>query len=225
MSDSPYPFIPYSIKTYTKKEMVTKSEEFFQWADLRRSVRDFSDKPFPKEIIENFIKAANTAPSGAHKQPWTFVVVDNAELKRKIRIAAEKEEKESYEGRMTEEWLRDLAPLGTTWKKPFIETVPYLIVVFEQIYGLDPISNEKSKNYYVKESVGIAVGFLILAIRNAGLVTLTHTPSPMNFLREILNRPKNERAYVLLPVGYPAEDAKVPDLKRKELNQIIQWND
>jgi nitroreductase len=225
MSDSHYPFIPYSVTTYPQEEMVSRSNEFFEWADLRRSVRDFSDKPVPKEIIENILKTANTAPSGAHKQPWTFVVIDNPELKSKIRKAAETEEKESYEGRMSEEWLQDLAPLGTTWQKPFIDTVPYLIVVFEQIYGLDSTTNEKSKHYYVKESVGIAVGFLILAIRNAGLVTLTHTPSPMNFLREILNRPKNERAFVLLPVGYPAEDTKVPEIKRKELDQIIQWND
>ena len=224
MANSPYPFIPYSIKTYPLEEMRQKVSKFYKWADERRSVRDFSDKAIPREIIENLIKTANTAPSGAHKQPWTFVVVDNPDLKRKIRIAAEKEEKKSYDSRMSEEWLRDLAPIGTTWRKPFIETVPYIIVVFEQFYGWDPKKEVKSKHYYVKESVGIAVGFLILAIRNAGLVTLTHTPSPMNFLRDILGRPKNERPYVLLPVGYPSDLACVPDLRRKNLNEILQWN-
>ena len=224
MSNSPYPFIPYSIKTYSLEEMKQKASEFYEWANERRSVRDFSDKTFPKEIIENLIKTANTAPSGAHKQPWTFVIIDNPDLKHKIRIAAEKEEKKSYESRMSEEWLKDLAPIGTSWRKPFLETVPYIIVVFEQTYGWNVEKKAKSKHYYVKESVGIAVGFLILAIRNAGLVTLTHTPSPMNFLRDILGRPKNERPYVLLPVGYPGESATVPDLKRKKLHEIIQWN-
>lgn len=225
MAKKTLPFIRYRPESYPEPEMLEKSRNFYQWADKRRSVRDFSDKPVCREVIENVIRTASSAPSGAHKQPWTFVVVDNPILKSKIRQAAEKEEKISYESRMSEEWLQDLAPLGTTWKKPFLEIAPYLIIVFEQMYGWNPVSKTKSKHYYVKESVGIAVGFLILAIRNVGLVTLTHTPSPMNFLREILHRPKNERAYVLLPVGYPAENTTVPDLKRKDLEDVVQWND
>ncbi|MFW9930767.1 MAG: nitroreductase family protein [Candidatus Thorarchaeota archaeon] len=224
MKNTSFPSILYNPFEYSEEEMIRKSEEFYFWADKRRSIREFSNKPVPKEIIENIIKTANTAPSGAHKQPWTFVLIDDPELKHRIRIEAEREEKLNYESRMSEEWLKDLAPLGTTWEKPYIEKAPYIIVIFEQQYGWNPETKIKSKNYYVKESVGIAVGILILAIHNAGLCTLTHTPSPMNFLREILKRPKNERAYVMMPVGYPSKNVRVPDLKRKKLNEIIQWN-
>ena len=186
----------------------------------RHSIRFFSDKSIPLEIITNIIKTAGTAPSGAHKQPWTFVVVQDSNIKRKIQIAAETEEKINYESRMTKQWLDDLAPLGTDWKKPFLNIAPYLIIVFKQIYGLDE-NGKKRKHYYVNESVGIATGMLISAIHNAGLVTLTHTPSPMGFLGKLLNRPENEKAIVLLPVGYPSNDATVPDLKRKKLKEIM----
>ncbi len=186
--------------------------------DKRRSVREYSDKAVPKEVIENIIKTASTAPSGAHKQPWTFCVVSNKLIKKKIRDASEKEEKESYNGRMSERWLKDLEPLGTDWRKPFLETAPYLIIVFKKIYEEE--KGEKANNYYVNESVGIACGFLIAAIHKAGLVTLTHTPSPMNFLSEILERPKNERPFLLLPVGYPAEEVYVPKIERKDLEKV-----
>jgi nitroreductase len=188
--------------------------------DKRRSIRFFSDKDVPIEIIENIIKTASTAPSGAHIQPWTFVVIKDPEIKKQIRIAAEKEEKISYETRMTEEWLRALTPIGTDWEKPFLETVPYLIIAFKQRYGINEDGSKKT-HYYVNESVGIAVGFLISAIHNAGLCTLTHTPSPMKFLAKILNRPENEVPFILLPVGYPADDATVPNLNRKSLDQVM----
>lgn len=201
--------------------MKTRSRNFYEWMDTRRTVRDFSDRPIPESVIENLLLAASTAPSGAHKQPWTFCVVKNPEIKKQIRIAAEKEEKESYENRMSEEWLKDLAPLGTDFNKPFLETAPYLIVVFKRIYEFE--NNKKHQNYYVTESCGIACGFLLTAIHDAGLVALTHTPSPMNFLSKILKRPENEKPYLLIPVGYPAEECWVPDLKRKELSEICVW--
>lgn len=215
---NPYPFIPYVRETFSEKEMITRSREFYQWLDKRRTVREFSNRPVPDEVIENLVLSASTAPSGAHKQPWTFCIVTSPELKTKIREAAEKEEFESYNGRMTQEWLEDLAPLGTDWKKPFLEIAPALIVVFKRSY--ENINGNKKNNYYVTESVGLACGFLLAAIHNAGLVALTHTPSPMNFLASILNRPDNEKAFLLIPVGYPAEEVTVPDLKRKPLDQI-----
>jgi nitroreductase len=187
--------------------------------DSRRSIRDFSDKAVPVEVIHNLLKTASTAPSGAHKQPWTFCVVSDPEIKKRIRSEAEKEEFESYNGRMSEEWLRDLRPLQTDWTKPFLETAPYLIVVFKKAYDLGP-NGSKRNNYYVSESVGIACGFLLAAIHHAGLVALTHTPSPMNFLGRILNRPANERPYLLIPVGYPADRPIVPYLRRKSLEEI-----
>jgi len=199
-------------------QLIENSKNYFQSMDKRRSVRDYSDKNVPKEVIEHIIKTASTAPSGAHKQPWTFCVVSNPETKKKIREAAEAEEKESYENRMSERWLKDLEPIGTDWQKPFIETVPYLIIVFKKVY--DEEEGQKKTNYYVNESVGIACGFLISAIHQAGLATLTHTPSPMNFLSEILERPKNERPYLLLPVGYPDEETYVPDIERKSLEEV-----
>lgn len=214
-----YPFVPYTHDTYTAEEMKSRSKYFFEWMDTRRTVREFSDKPIPMEVIENLVQTASTAPSGAHKQPWMFCVVTNPELKKTIRIEAEKEEKASYEGRMSEEWLEDLAPLGTDWHKPFLEIAPALIVVFKRPYEI--INEKKRQNYYVQESVGLACGFLLAAIHHAGLVALTHTPSPMNFLGTILKRPENEKPFLLVPVGYPAENVKVPDLKRKRLEQVF----
>ncbi len=217
--DDEFPHIPYKFKEITVEQSIIRSTQFYQQMNRRRSIRFFSDRDVPFEIIENVIKTAGTAPSGAHKQPWTFVVVSSQEIKSKIRQAAENEERISYEGRMSDEWLRDLAPLGTDWRKPFLEIAPYLIIVFRQQYGLK--DGVKHKHYYVNESVGIAVGMLISAIHNAGLVTLTHTPSPMKFLRNILERPENEVPFVLLPVGYPADDATVPDLDRKSIDEIM----
>jgi len=202
--------------------MLELTRSFFQTFNQRRSVRQFSGKSVPREVIENVIKTAGTAPSGANKQPWTFVVVSDPKLKHKIRIAAEKIEKSFYEQRISNEWHQDLVPLGTDWHKPFLEDAPYLIVVFQQNYGTDEYKN-KRKHYYVTKSVGIAVGMLIMAIHNAGLVTVTHTPSPMGFLRTILNRPKNEKVFVVLPVGYPVENCFVPDIKRKKLTEIMVW--
>ena len=217
-----YPFILYSKNTYEADEMKKRSRLFFEWMNTRRTVRDFSDKPVPEDVIENIICSASTAPSGAHKQPWTFCIVKNSEIKKKIRIAAEEEERVSYEGRMSDEWLQDLEPIGTDWHKPFLEIAPYLIVVFKRSYELDN-KNHKRQNYYVTESCGIACGFLLAAIHDAGLVALTHTPSPMNFLSEILNRPSNEKPFLLIPVGYPAKECRVPDLKRKSLEEVCHW--
>jgi nitroreductase len=190
--------------------------------DLRRTCRDFSDKPVPAAVIENILLTASTAPSGAHKQPWTFCVISNPEIKKQIRIAAEEEEKLSYEGRMSDEWLKDLAPIGTDWQKPFLEIAPYLIVVFSRSYEVEA-NGHKHQNYYVKESVGLACGFLLAAIHHAGLVALTHTPSPMNFLSKLLNRSENEKPFLLIPVGYAANECWVPDLKRKELEQFTEF--
>ena len=217
-----YPFISYQKKIYPDSEMIEKSDSFYEWINQRRSIREFSDRPVPREVIENIIKTASTAPSGAHKQPWTFCVVSDQSLKKKIRDAAEKEERESYDGRMSEEWLKDLAPIGTNWDKPFLEMAPYLIIVFKRSYEIEE-GGHKHQNYYVAESVGIACGFLLAAIHEAGLGALTHTPSPMNFLCTILNRPQNEKPFLVIPVGYPAEECWVPDLKRKELQEVIQW--
>ena len=208
----------YNHFQFNEKEMIERSEEFYEWMNKRRTVREFSSADFDISIIENIIKTASTAPSGAHKQPWTFCVVKHPAIKKKIREAAEKEEKESYNGRMSDEWLKDLEPLGTTWEKPFLETAPYLIIVFRRVYELE--EGHKHQNYYVQESIGIACGFLLAAIHEAGLVALTHTPSPMNFLSEILNRPENERPFLLIPVGKPVE-TYVPDLKRKSLDEIM----
>lgn len=212
----------YESESLSKDELLNTSAQFFNHLDKRRSVRDFSEKEVSREVIENIIKTASTAPSGAHKQPWTFCAISNSALKSKIREAAEVEEQENYTGRMSESWLRDLAPLGTTMEKPFLEEAPWLIVVFKRVYELDDIG-AKHNNYYVNESVGIACGMLITAIHNAGLVTLTHTPSPMNFLTKVLERPSNERAYLLLPVGYAKDPAYVPDIKRKDLEDISQF--
>ena len=215
-------FIPYNRTEPSSEELVRNSEKYYKEINKRRSVRDFSDKIIPKEVIKNIIKTAGSAPSGAHKQPWTFCVISNKKLKSKIRELAEKEEYENYHGRMSESWKEDLKAMGTTHIKEFLEIAPYIIVVFKKVYDLD--EDEKTHNYYVNESVGIAVGFLITAIHQAGLVTLTHTPSPMKFLQKALGRPKNEKAYLLLPVGYPSKDCKVPDLERKSLEEISHWH-
>jgi iodotyrosine deiodinase len=210
-----YPHIAYERPVLTTETVDNQALVFYEQMDERRTVRDFSDRPIPRSVIDNLILTASTAPSGAHKQPWTFCVVSDPTLKKAIREAAEQEEFESYNGRMPEQWLRDLAPLATDWHKPFLEIAPYLIVVFAQSTGAN-----KEKHYYVQESVGIACGFLIAAIHAAGLVTLTHTPSPMNFLKSLLKRPDNERPFLLLPVGYAAETIFVPDIQRKPLSEI-----
>ena len=214
--------VSYHITNLSEEEAVTKSESYFNKLNERRSVRDYSDKWIPKKIIDNLIKSASTAPSGAHKQPWTFCAISNQELKSKIRKAAEIEEKKSYQSRMSERWKKDLKPLGTDMNKPFLEIAPWLIVVFKKPYDFDKDGN-KINNYYVNESVGIACGMMISAIQNAGLVTLTHAPSPMNFLSKILNRPSNERAFLLLPVGYPKFPTYVPDIKRKALKKVSAY--
>ena len=187
----------------------------------RRSVRDFSDRSVPKRLIELAVEAASTAPSGAHRQPWTFVLVGDPDVKRRIREAAEEEERQNYlDGRMNEEWQAALEPLGTDWHKPFLETVPWIVVVFEQRYGLTE-SGERTHNYYVKESVGIATGMFLTALHRMGLASLTHTPSPMRFLSELLGRPDNERPFVLIPIGYPAAECRVPDIVRKPLDEVL----
>lgn len=205
-------------------EQIRRSDEFTRRIVTRRSVRHFSRREVPFTLIANAIRAAGSAPSGANQQPWTFVVVSDPEIKRRMRSAAEAEEKESYERRMSQEWLDALAPLGTDWRKPHIEEAPYVIVVFRQAYGLERDANGdevRVKHYYSEESVGIAVGFLLAALHLSGLATLTHTPSPMKFLADILGRPANERAYVLIPVGYPADKASVPVISKKALADIM----
>lgn len=203
--------------------MMERGEQFVSDLERRRSVREFSSDPVPRECIEFAIRAARSAPSGAHRQPWRFVVVDDPELKRQIRVAAEDEERENYEHRFPEEWKDALAPLGTDWHKPFLETAPYLVIVFKELHGVDARGRRVS-NYYVNESVGIACGLFIAALHVMGLVTLTHTPNPMGFLSELLGRPANEKPYILFPVGYPAPGARVPDLTRKPLAELVQWN-
>ncbi|HRF38101.1 MAG TPA: nitroreductase family protein, partial [Saprospiraceae bacterium] len=183
-------FLPYLPPRYDATEMLQRSRDFYQEMNTRRTLRMFSDKPVPRELIEQLLMTAGTAPSGAHKQPWTFCAVGDPQIKAQIREAAEKEEYVNYHGRMSEEWLQDLEPFGTDWNKPFLETAPWLLVVFKKSYDLE--GEEKKKNYYVNESVGIACGFLLAAIHHAGLAALTHTPSPMNFLQQILGRPDNE---------------------------------
>ncbi len=221
MSD--YKFIPLSnYKEFSPDEMIKRSKEFYDLIKQRRTVREFSNKPVPKEVINNCIRAAGTAPSGANLQPWHFVVVSDSKIKKQIRTAAEEEEKEFYTKRAPKEWLEALAPLGTDENKPFLEKAPNLIAIFSKSYDLLP-DGRKVKQYYSLESVGIACGILITAIHNAGLVSLTHTPSPMNFLNQILGRPVNERPFLLLVVGYPAKEAKVPDIQKKKLEEIVTF--
>ena len=211
-------FQKLEFKKKTKEKMLRRSKRFLEMIKSRRTVRDFSEKNIPEGVIENAVKAAASAPSGANKEPWHFVIVKDPAIKKKIRVAAEKEEKEFYEHRAPDSWLEDLNQFKTDWHKPFLEDAPALIVVFRQSYR--DLGSTRKKNYYVNESVGIASGFLLVALHNAGLVTLTHTPSPMGFLEKILKRPKNEKAFLLIPVGYPAENAKVPGLIKKSYNEI-----
>ena len=223
MSD--YPFIP--LPDYDElpvEEMRSRLEAFYEDVNRRRTVREFSDRPVPRDIIETALKAAGTAPSGANLQPWHFVVVSGARTKRRIREAAEIEEREFYEHRASEEWLKALEPLGTDSDKPFLETAPCLIAVFLQKFGQLP-DGRKVKHYYPVESTGLAAGILITALHRAGLVCLTHTPSPMAFLNEILDRPRSERPFLLLVTGYPAEDATVPDISRKPLKEFVSFID
>lgn len=217
-----YTPIPLEFARLTPEEARQRSEEFLALMLRRRSVRAFSDEPVPHELIENAIRAAGTAPSGANQQPWTFVVVSEPELKQRIRTAAEHEEELLYTERASTEYLEALEPIGTDAVKPHITDAPVLIVVFEQPWSVDA-DGEKRKNYYVRESVGIAVGFLLLALHSAGLATLTHAPSPMGFLKQILGRPDNERPFLLIPVGYPAPDAEVPALEKKALGDIAEF--
>jgi iodotyrosine deiodinase len=217
-----FPFVKHVKPGFDASTMQKKATEFFNFFDERRSCRDFSNKPVPKEVIEKIIETASTAPSGAHKQPWTFCVVSNNEIKKQIRIAAEKEEFESYSSRMPDDWKDDLRPLQTDWHKPFLEIAPYLIIVFKKSYELNE-AGEKTNVYYANESCGLACGFLLAAIHNAGLIALTHTPSPMNFLSSILNRPVNEKPFLLVPVGYAAEECWVPDIVRKNLKHVAAF--
>lgn len=212
-------FIPYSRISLYGDALLQESKRHYEFMNSRRTVREFSSHPIAIEVIENIIMSATTAPSGANKQPWTFCVVTNPVLKSQIRIEAEKEEYESYNGRMPQEWLEDLRYLGTDWQKPFLEDAPALIIVFKQSYELK--KGKKKTNYYVSESAGIACGFLLQAIHQCGLVALTHTPSPMNFLSKLLNRPINEKPFLLIPIGYPAENVLVPDIKRKEKKDVM----
>ena len=213
-------FVPLAFERLPEEEMRRRARVFLERARQRRTVRDFSTEPVPWEVVEAAVAAAATAPSGANQQPWTFVAVTDPELKQRIRDAAEEEERRSYDGRMSPEWLAALEPLGTDWRKPHLTDAPVLLVVFEQAYGLTP-EGAKVKHYYVRESVGIAVGLLLAALNDAGLATLTHTPSPMGFLREVLDRPENERPFVVIPVGYPAAAATVPDIGKKPLDEVL----
>jgi len=218
-------FIPLRFHRLSNEEQGWRAGAFLDFMRTRRTVREFSDEPVPFELIEAAIKTASTAPSGANRQPWRFVVVSNPEVKRQIREAAENEERAFYEHRAPDEWLQALEALGTDWHKPFLEIAPYLIVVFREDYGLESTSGgevTKKKNYYVMESVGIACGLLLASLHLAGLATLTHTPSPMGFLSRILQRPKNEKPYLLIPVGYPAAGAQVPDIRKKTLAEVMQ---
>ena len=212
--------VPLARADLPDAEMLARARAFHAQMDGRRSVRSFSDRPVPKALIDELVRTASTAPSGAHKQPWTFCAVSDPELKRRIREAAEEEERLNYDGRMSATWLRDLEPLGTDAHKPFLEVAPWLVVVFKRVYEVGP-DGEKRNNYYVNESVGLATGLFITAVHQAGLVTLTHTPSPMNFLSRLLARPENERPFLLLPVGHPAEGCRVPDLRRKPLEEVL----
>lgn len=215
-------FIDYRPERVDDAEMSRRARAFYELMDGRRSVRMFSREPVAKAVIEDILRTAGTAPSGAHKQPWTFVAVSDPVTKARMREAAEKEEKRFYSELAPEQWLKDLAPLGTDWEKTHLTDAPWVVVVFAQDYALNE-DGSKGKHYYVNESVGIAVGFLLAAVRQAGLVALTHTPSPMRFMQELLGRPKNERTYVVIPIGHPADGCQVPDLGRKPLEDFTEW--
>ena len=218
-----YPRIPLLHESYDPETELSRARLFFQMMNRRRTVREFSDRPVAMATLRFIIKTASTAPSGANKQPWRFVVVTDPDIKKNIRQAAEAEEKQNYERRFPESWLHDLAHLQTDFNKPYLETAPALIVLFKEDYRIKP-DGSKAKNYYVNESVGIAAGLLIAAIHNAGLVTVTHTPSPMGFLQKILARPQNEKPVLLLPVGHPAQGTTVPDINRKSLDEVMLVN-
>jgi nitroreductase len=215
---------PLDFTEYPPAVMQARADAFYEEMDRRRSVRFFSDRLVPRELIERAIMTASTAPSGAHKQPWTFVAISDPEIKRRIREAAEAEEKESYERRMSDEWLEALRPFGTDWQKPFLETVPWIVVCFAQRHGFRE-DGSKEKHYYVSESCGLACGLFVAALHHMGLATLTHTPSPMRFLSELLKRPKNEQPFILFPVGYPSEDATAPVIERKPLEEVAVWHE
>lgn len=215
-------FITFERAALPLEESLKRAASFRSTMETRRSIRSFSDTPVPKTLIEDLLMTASSAPSGAHKQPWTFCAISDPKLKTQIREAAEKEEFENYHGRMSDEWLKDLQTFGTDWHKPFIEVAPWIIVVFKRLFDIDAAGN-KHKNYYVNESVGIATGMLLTAVHQAGLVALTHTPSPMNFLQKILNRPDNERPFLLIPIGYPHEKATVPRIARKPLEEVVAF--
>ena len=217
-------FVPLDFIRRDELEMVTRAQEFYDLMRQRRSVRSISSEPVPRKCVEYAVRTAVSAPSGANRQPWRFVIVDDPDLKREIRAAAEVEERENYEQRFPREWLDALSVIGTDWHKPFLEDAPYLVVVFKQSYGVAD-GGRKVTNYYVNESVGIACGLFIAALHHMGLVTLTHTPSPMGFLSRLLRRPANEKPYILFPVGYPAAKATVPLLARKNIEDVVQWND
>lgn len=216
----PLPTVPYAVSELSDAESFARAQAFYEGLNQRRTVREFSDRPIPEGLLEQCLLAAGTAPSGAHKQPWRFIVVRDPAIKRAIREAAEKEEHDNYEWRMSEAWKRDLEPLGTDEHKPFLEIAPALIVVMALKHG---DAGPEAHHYYVQESVGLACGLLIAALHTAGLATLTHTPSPMGFLQKVLGRPAHERPFVLLPVGYPAEGCRVPDLHRKSLGELSVW--
>lgn len=219
--DTENKFIKFDQPKLTPQQSLEKAKEFYKFLDRRRTVREFSPEPVSKEVIEQLILAASTAPSGAHKQPYTFCAINNPEVKKKIRLAAEEEEFKNYHGRMNDEWLNDLKKFETSYQKPYLEIAPWLIVLFKQPYGI--MNGEKVQHYYVTESVGIACGMFLAAVHKAGLVAVTHTPSPLGFLGDILNRPKNEKPFLLIPVGYAHPKAKVPELQRKELSQVTAW--
>ena len=219
MASEEYPQRTLAFTYQPQAEVLRTAEDLNAIMQERRSVRAISDRPVPKAVIEQLIRIAGSAPSGANKQPWTFCAISDPELKSRIRIAAEAEERESYDRRMNDEWLEDLRPIGTDWRKPFIETAPWIIVVMRKAWDLRE-DGSRGQTYYSQESVGIATGFLLSAIHHVGLVALTHTPSPMTFLQELLERPANERAYMLIPVGYPEEGATVPDIQRHPLERI-----
>ena len=223
MQDSPYPQVPLAFERQPERDMLANGQDFLATLMARRSVRSFSPDPVPRQAIELAIAAAHSAPSGANRQPWHFVAVSDPDTKSEIRTAAEEVERQFYEGgRATDEWLEALSLLGTGWEKPYLETAPWIVVVFKEIHGVGE-DGDKVTNYYVNESVGIACGLFIASLQTMGLATLTHTPQPMRFLGKILNRPSNERPFILFPVGYPAPDCQVPDITKKSLDSVTTW--
>ncbi len=214
--------IPYALQSREVAWQIERGRHLVEEMRLRRSCRAFSNRPVERGVLENALRVAHSAPSGANRQPWRFVAIDDPAIKREIRLGAEAEERRSYDERFTQEWLEPLAPLGTTWEKPFLEVAPWLVVIFRVDWEQE--RERQVRNYYPVESAGLAAGFFLIACHQLGLATLTHTPSPMGFLREICGRPKNEKPYLLVPVGYPATDAQVPNLKKKSLGDVVQWN-